>query len=770
MTAIKLYAADCRGVESNCSYPREVIITDDATLRSAVSHDYVCVAYKSGYRSNANFMSSTCLGLDCDNDHSDNPDEWITPEHVRDKFPDVTFAVHYSRHNMISKRGKAPRPKFHVLFLIDELTDHGEYSDLKKRVNLVFPFFDAKAMDAARFFFGTENPAIAYYPGTVTLNECLDMYYPDSEDTDDWDTDSPSGGTIPEGSRNSTLSHFAGRVLKRFGDTEEAYEAFTRRAAQCDPPLDDVELKTIWRSAQGFFQRISKQDSYIPPEQWNAEHPSAFTYDPDDRTDVGQARLLGRHFNHELRYSPATDYIRYDGSCWQETKPGAQAVAHALTDLQLEEAENAVAAALAQLTATGAKNMLDRNTKKKAEELMNEQQHTAYAAFLLAEGYRAFALKRRESKNVTATLKEARPVLEIEPGVLDKDWFLLCTPEATYDLRQGLNGVREHSPDDFITKMTLCAPGDRGVEIWRDALETFFCGDEQLIRYVQHVAGIVCVGQVFLEAMIIAYGDGRNGKSTFWNTLSRVMGSYSGNISADSLTMNCKRNVKPEMAETKGKRLLIAAELEEGTRLNTSIVKQLCSTDAVFAEKKYKDPFSFTPSHTLVLYTNHLPKVGAKDTGIWRRLIVIPFKAKIEGKNDVKNYTEYLCENAGEAIMKWMIEGAQQVIDLGFKIPFPKCVSDAIEEYKAENDWLGHFLDERCEIGDGLTEKSGELYSAYRVFSTMNGEYVRSTTDFYAALETEGFIKQRTRNGNIIVGLKLSAEDQSGDEFSDFLK
>ncbi len=120
---------------------------------------------------------------------------------------------------------------------------------------------------------------------------------------------------------------------------------------------------------------------------------------------------------------------------------------------------------------------------------------------------------------------------------------------------------------------------------------------------------------------------------------------------------------------------------------------------------------------------------------------MIPFKAKIEGKNDVKNYTEYLCENAGEAIMKWMIEGAQQVIDLGFKIPFPKCVSDAIEEYKAENDWLGHFLDERCEIGDGLTEKSGELYSAYRVFSTMNGEYVRSTTDFYAALETEGFIK-----------------------------
>ena len=70
----------------------------------------------------------------------------------------------------------------------------------------------------------------------------------------------------------------------------------------------------------------------------------------------------------------------------------------------------------------------------------------------------------------------------------------------------------------------------------------------------------------------------------------------------------------------KGKRLLIAAELEEGMRLSTATVKQLCSTDPIKGEKKYKEPFDFTPSHTLVLYTNHLPKVGAMDRGIWRRL------------------------------------------------------------------------------------------------------------------------------------------------------
>lgn len=96
-----------------------------------------------------------------------------------------------------------------------------------------------------------------------------------------------------------------------------------------------------------------------------------------------------------------------------------------------------------------------------------------------------------------------------------------------------------------------------------------------------------------MEALVIAYGEGRNGKSTFWNVIARVLGTYSGNISADMLTVGCRRNVKPELAEAKGKRMLIAAELEEGMRLNTANVKQLCSTDEIYAEKKYKDPFSY---------------------------------------------------------------------------------------------------------------------------------------------------------------------------------
>ena len=269
------------------------------------------------------------------------------------------------------------------------------------------------------------------------------------------------------------------------------------------------------------------------------------------------------------------------------------------------------------------------------------------------------------------------------------------------------------------------------------------------------MVGLAAIGKVYQEHMIIAYGGGANGKSTFWNTIFRVLGDYAGKLSAEALTMNCKRNIKPEMAELKGRRLIISSEMEEGMRLNTATVKQLCSTDEIQAEKKYKAPFHFVPSHTLVLYTNHLPKVGANDDGIWRRLIVIPFNAKITGDSDIKNYADYLYDHAGSFIMSWIIEGAKKAYDMDFKVPLPKVVEDAIEAYREDNDWLGHFLADCCDIDKATSEKSGELYQAYRAYCLQNGEFTRSTTDFYSSIEKAGFPKKKVKTGSFVYGLKL---------------
>lgn len=726
-----LYSADITGNPGNCSYPHRHDVTDKASLKAAICHDYVCAEYKNHYRNGDNFIGSDCLPVDCDNDHSEEPADWITPDDVAAAFPGVSFAVHYSRFHNREKNGKPARPKFHILFPIDFMTDAADYSDMKRLVNTIFPYFDTQALDAARFFFGTTTADVEIREGSMNLTDFL-------QDTDAFDQDMDGGQygdrVISEGNRNATMSRFAGKVIKKYGDTDEAYQCFLDEAAKCNPPLSDGELKTIWRSAQKFYSRVASQDGYVPPDIYNDDT----SYKPEDFSDVGQAEVLANHFSNELRYSPATHFIRYTEHYWKETEPGAQAVAHELTRRQLKEATKEMQEALKKMEDCGAQTILDGTSKAKAEQLMSDEQLEAYKDFLSAKAYQAFALRRRDSKYITATLKESHPMLEISPRDLDADCFALCTPAATYDLRKGLAGAREHSPEDFITKMTAVSPSSKGEQLWLDCLDLIFCGNQELIDYVQMICGLAVIGKVYVEALIIAYGGGRNGKSTFWNSVSRVLGLYSGNISADTLTVGCRRNIKPELAEAKGKRLLIAAEMQEGARLNDSTVKQLCSTDDMFAEKKYKDPFSFTPCHTLVLYTNHLPRVSASDDGIWRRLIVIPFDAKIEGAGDKKNYAEYLYTNAGESILAWVIEGAKKVIELDYKIPVPACVQKAIDEYRAQNDWFGHFIEDKCDVGTEYKESSSALYQAYRNYCLDTNEYVRSTADFYFALENAG--------------------------------
>ena len=272
MPAFNLYRADCIGNEWNCSYPHEVSAGDEESLRQAVCQDYVAVEYRNGYRSKDNFIRTNCLALECDNDHSDDSKNWITPETIIKNFPDTTIGFHFSRNHQKPKRGRTPRPKFHCFFLIDEMTDPDAYSNLKKRVNAIFPYFDTKALDAARFFYGTTDPQVQFHEGTITLNECLDLYYPDDETAFENLPLPDQNGVIPEGSRNATMSHFAGKLLKRLGETEEARQKFLEKAASCVPPLEQRELDTIWHSAVRFYRKISQSEDYVSPEEYAARH------------------------------------------------------------------------------------------------------------------------------------------------------------------------------------------------------------------------------------------------------------------------------------------------------------------------------------------------------------------------------------------------------------------------------------------------------------------------------------------------------------------
>ena len=207
-----IYSSNHRENEANVIYGKEFAIDNEELFSQAVSYDYVCAKFIDNRRSNTNFISSDCIAMDIDNDHSDSPSEWITPDRFAKFFHDVKFAIHYSRNHLKTKNGKLPRPKFHVLFPVNKITNADEYSAMKREVFNLFPYFDKNALDAGRFFFGTENPKVKFFSGLITLDIFL--------------ADIPKQKNILQGQRNNTMHDIACKLVTRYGNTLNAHNLF----------------------------------------------------------------------------------------------------------------------------------------------------------------------------------------------------------------------------------------------------------------------------------------------------------------------------------------------------------------------------------------------------------------------------------------------------------------------------------------------------------------------------------------------------------------
>lgn len=112
-----LCCATCVGKAANCIYPNKVVVDNAADMESAVAVDHVCATYTGNRRGNSNFIESDVIPMDIDNDHSDNPADWITEDKMEELFGDVDYALVPSRHHMLAKEGKSERPRYHACLL-----------------------------------------------------------------------------------------------------------------------------------------------------------------------------------------------------------------------------------------------------------------------------------------------------------------------------------------------------------------------------------------------------------------------------------------------------------------------------------------------------------------------------------------------------------------------------------------------------------------------------------------------------------------------------
>lgn len=348
MSKFRLWLARCRQNPKNVHYPDEVVISCQADLEKAVLLDHVAAHFQGGIRGLKNFLESDVSILDCDNDHTDNPADWVTQETLYYLFPDVAFAIVASRNDGKDKGNKSARPRFHVYFFHRRCLSAADEEKLKRAIYERYPFFDKNCLDAARFIYGVEAPHyVIWHEGTMDIADFLEKTRspwiramkeeplllpaaPSTKERQRNDVTSPaelappvpfgaketvalSSRTEPcifstmespkttyhraappilEGSRNSTLSCLAARLVKRCGDTDVAYEKFLEQATRCQPPLPDKEISSIWQSAQKFYRRISQEENYVAPDMYEKAITGKLDLKPSDYSDMGEARML----------------------------------------------------------------------------------------------------------------------------------------------------------------------------------------------------------------------------------------------------------------------------------------------------------------------------------------------------------------------------------------------------------------------------------------------------------------------------------------------
>lgn len=475
---------------------------------------------------------------------------------------------------------------------------------------------------------------------------------------------------------------------------------------------------------------------------------------PPDYTDAGNAEVFSAYAHDRLIFCDALGWLFWDGKRWSRNDHAATALALKFSSMMLSEAKDKNRTALHD----------EAEAKAAYEEDSSEENKAAFESARSkskqAKTYLAHAMHTRQANALRNMLDLSKPRLFIMADKLDADPFILNTEAGMVDLTNGT--IYPHDRKKLCTKLAPFAPSDDGGKMWGDFLGLVTDADGGLKGYLQMVAGMCAIGKVLHEGILLAVGGGRNGKSTFFNALSAVMGDYAGTIDAQLLTTE-RQNRGAALATLRGKRLVTCGELEEGQRLSVATLKRMASTDPLTIEEKFKQPETVQPSHHVCLFSNFLPRVGSTDGGTWRRLSVVPFNATMpSGGNDIPNYAEVLAHDAGGAILQWIINGAVLFVRNGCKLQEPDVVTEATEQYQTRENWIQLFISERCILEPGSCTRAGELYAAYRDYANECGDYCRRLIDFNAALEGAGFKSVAPKNKKSWLGLKINFSQIAG--------
>lgn len=442
-------------------------------------------------------------------------------------------------------------------------------------------------------------------------------------------------------------------------------------------------------------------------------------------TDLGNAERLQAAHGDQFRYVPAWNtFLVYDGTRWRRDETG--------------EVRRMAADVVRQMY-------------RDAADLPTEEQRKALSRHAIrSESGRAL-------KNMVECVQWLAGVA-VEVDALDTDPYALNVSNGTLDLRTG--ELRDHDPADLITRLVpVKFDAAAACPVWDRFLSEVMKGRGDLIGFLQRAVGYSLSGDTSERKLFILHGGGRNGKSTFLETVREMIPDYAARVPTKMLTVkeHGAEGIPNDLARLKGVRYVTASETAEGRRLDEALLKDITGRETITARFMRAEWFDFVPQFKLWLSTNHKPQIRGTDDGIWDRIALIPFDLRVEPHQEDRALPAKLrAELPG--ILAWAVRGFREWQANG--LGQAEAVEKATRDYRSEMDWLADFLTACCVEHPTATTPAKALYERYEGWCRDNSEQARTTTAFGRALARRGYIKSKNRAGsNVWTGIGIRTNE-----------
>ena len=411
-------------------------------------------------------------------------------------------------------------------------------------------------------------------------------------------------------------------------------------------------------------------------------------------------------------------------------------------------------------------------TRRRLDDAIRKGEDSKYDAKMLDELLKAQEknvqrFSNSNGKNAMIGELQALHDLPVRNKNFDTQEHLLNTDSGVVNLNTG-----EVYPFDkryMLSKNTNCGVSFDKPVTWLKFLHDVFKRDnedetEEIIDVVQMALGESLTGRTNKDHMFILYGSGSNGKSTFIKVFSDCFGDYATSMSSEMLVSKGNSSVQSKefsLDALAGTRAITTSETAEGQKLDEVYFKQMLSGEMITAQKKYGDTYKFLPTFNPWMSTNNKPIIRATDDGTWRRIYFVPFLNKFKGKNKDVNMPKKLYAERAQ-ILGWMIQGAVKLHnDYEDKLPSPKCLDEALADYKKELDVVVAFLDDMTLPFEEMEINTQTLYREYKTWCKENGEYQHNERKFEQEVIKNGYpVKKDKNQGKVYVGLKLSTSEK----------